>query len=111
MYSSHIYPWKKGWEKKVLEAAAKYPIFVGEVGADIKKMDFLSSESQEDPATWVPDALGMIQQYHLNWTGWSLHPAATPVLIQDWNYTPTAYWGLPAKQAISGQQFALKKTR
>ena len=59
MYSTHVYPWKKGWQKSFLDAAAKYPIFVGEVGADVKKMDFLPLEVQEDPYTWVPDMLGV----------------------------------------------------
>jgi endoglucanase len=31
MYSSHLYPWKKDWQKKTLDTAAKYPVFVGEV--------------------------------------------------------------------------------
>jgi len=111
MYSTHIYPWKSDWKGKVLPAAEKYPIFVGEVGADVKKMDFLPLDRQEDPATWVPDMLGFIQKYRLNWTGWSFHPWATPVMLSDWNYTPTPFWGVPAKEALSGKQFELKKMR
>jgi len=111
MLSTHIYNWKKGWEAKVLPAAEKYPIFVGEVGADVKKMDFMPAEIQEDPATWVPDMLGLIQKYRLNWTGWCFHPAATPIMISDWKYTPTPFWGLPAKEALAGKQFVLKKMR
>ena len=38
IYSTHIYPWKKGWQEKVLVVADKYPILVGEVGANTKKM-------------------------------------------------------------------------
>jgi len=49
--------------------------------------------------------LGLIQQYRLNWTGWSFHAWATPVMIKDWNYTPTPAWGAPAKAALAGQQF------
>jgi endoglucanase len=111
MYSSHIYPWKSGWAEKVLRAAEKYPIFIGEVGADVKKMDFLPLEVQEDPATWVPDMLGLIQKYRLNWTGWSFHAWATPVMISDWDYTPTPFWGEPAKRALAGEKFELKRMR
>ena len=111
MLSTHIYNWKKGWESKVLPAAVKYPIFVGEVGADVKKMDFMPAEIQEDPATWVPDMLGLIQKYRLNWTGWCFHPAATPIMILDWKYTPSPFWGQPAKEALAGKQFVLKKMR
>lgn len=111
MYAAHIYPWKSDWQGKVLRAAAKHPIFVGEVGADIKKMDFLPLERQEDPYTWVPDMLGLIQQYRLNWTAFSFHTGATPVMLADWNFTPTPFWGAPAKRALAGEQFELKKLR
>lgn len=111
MYSWHVYNWHRGWESKVLAAAAKYPILVAEVGADVKKMSFIPLEAQESPFTWVPDMLGFIQKHRLNWTGWCFHPAATPVLISDWNYTPTPFWGVFAKQALAGKQFELKKTR
>lgn len=111
MLASHIYPWKTGWEEKVLALADKYPIFLGEVGADEKKMDFIPAERQEDPATWVPDMLGAIQKYRLNWTGWCFHPRATPIMISDWKYTPTPFWGQPAKDALSGKQFEMQKVR
>jgi len=111
MYSAHIYPWKSDWEGKVLRTAAKHPIFVGEVGADVKKMSFLPPERQEDPYTWVPDMLGLIQKHRLNWTGWSFHAWATPIMISDWDYTPTPFWGEPAKRALAGEKFELKKMR
>ena len=111
IYSTHIYPWKRGWQEKVLVAAEKHPILVGEVGADVNKMSFIPAEAQEDPATWVPDMLGFLQKYHLHWTGFSFHPKATPVMIQDWNYTPTPFWGAFAKRALSGEQFPLTKMR
>jgi len=111
MYSWHTYNWHTGWEEKVLATAAKYPIFVGECGADIKKMSFIPADDQEDPYTWVPDMLGFIQKYRLNWTGWCLHPKASPIMISDWSYTPTPFWGAFAKRALAGEKFPLKKTR
>lgn len=111
MYSWHTYNWHKDWEKKVGAAAERYPIFLGEVGADIKKMDFLPAEIQEDPYTWVPDMLGFIQKHRINWTGWCFHPRATPVMITDWDYTPSPFWGAFAKEALAGKQFELKKMR
>jgi len=111
MYSTHVYPWKRGWQKAFLDVAAKHPIFIGEVGADVKKMSFIPLEAQEDPATWVPDMLGVIQKHRLNWTGWSFHGWATPVMISDWNYTPTPFWGAPAKEALAGKAFESKKLR
>ena len=81
IYSTHIYPWKRGWQEKVPVVAAKHPILVGEVAADIKKMDFIPANAQEDPFTRVPEMRGFMQKYKLHWTGFSFHPAATPVMI------------------------------
>jgi len=111
VYSTHIYPWKRDWQNKVMTVAEKHPIFIGEVGADINKMSFIPADAQEDPYTWVPDMLGLIQKHKLNWTGFSFHPKATPILISDWNYTPTPFWGKFAKDALSGKQFELRKQR
>ncbi len=105
MYSWHQYNWHKGWARTVLQAAAKYPIFVGEVGADTKKMDFIPHDIQEDPYTWVPDMLGFIQKHRLNWTAWCFHPGASPRMLLDWDYTPTPFWGQQAKDALGGKQF------
>ncbi len=111
MYSWHQYNWHTDWAKTVLPVAAKHPILVGEVGADTKKMDFIPHDIQEDPHTWVPDMLGFIQEHRLNWTAWCFHPRATPVMISDWDYTPTPFWGQYAKEALAGKKFELKKIR
>jgi hypothetical protein len=111
MYAAHIYPWKSKWQEKVLDIAAVHPIFVGEVGADAKKMEWMPADQQEDAETWVPDILGLIQKYRLNWTAFSFHPSASPRMLSDWDYTPTPFWGAPVKRALSGEQFELKKLR
>lgn len=111
MYGWHVYNWHKDWQGRVLGAAEKFPILVGEVGADVKKMNFIPAADQEDPYTWAPDMLGFIQKHKLNWTAWCLHPSATPLLISDWNYTPTPYWGVFVKDALSGKQFEMKNMR
>ncbi|WP_269522250.1 glycoside hydrolase family 5 protein [Coraliomargarita parva] len=112
MYSTHIYNWKRNWQKAFLDAAEHHPIFIGEVGADVKKMSFIPEDLQEDPYTWVPDMLGVIQQYRLNWTAWSFHTWATPVLLSDWaHYTPSPFWGDFAKRALAGEQFEFERLR
>jgi hypothetical protein len=111
VYSWHNYNWHKNWAGRVLGADAKYPIIVGETGADIKKMNFIPLADQEDPYTWAPDMIGFIQKYHLNWTAWCLHPRATPVLISDWDYTPTPFWGAFVQRALGGEQFTMKNMR
>jgi hypothetical protein len=111
MYATHFYNWHGGWEKNFLKVAEKYPVLVGEFGADKKKMSFIPANKQEDPYTWMPDALGMIQKYNLNWTAFSLHPKATPVLIKDWSYEPTDFFGAFIQQALSGKRFEVERMR
>jgi aryl-phospho-beta-D-glucosidase BglC (GH1 family) len=111
IYGWHNYNWHKDWQNRVLNTAEKYPIFVGETGADIKKMTFIPAKDQEDPYTWAPDMIGFIQKYKLNWTAWCLHPKATPILISDWNYTPTPFWGVFVKDALAGKQFTMARMR
>ncbi len=105
IYACHIYPWKSQWQKMLLNAAAKYPILLGEVGADAKKMTFMPLEQQEDWETWTPAILGLIQQHKLNWTAWCFHPGASPRMLLNWDYEPTPFWGQQAKDALGGKQF------
>jgi endoglucanase len=105
MYATHIYAGKRNWAGKVLVVADKYPIMVSELGANTKKFTFMPAESQEDAATWVPRVLGFIQQHKFHWTAFSLHPGSAPVLISDFNYTPTPEWGALAKRALAGEKF------
>lgn len=111
MYATHFYNWHRGWEEHFLKVAEKYPVLVGEFGADVKKMSFIPNNKQEDPYTWVPDALGMVQEHKLHYTGFSMHPKATPVLINDWSYEPTPFWGAFLKDALAGKQFEMKRMR
>ena len=105
IYGSHIYPWKSKWEKSFLAVAAKYPVLSGENGANTKKMEFIPASGQEDAQTWVPAFLGMVQKHKIHWTGFSFHPKASPVMITDWNYTPSPEWGAFAKRALAGEKF------
>ena len=105
MYATHVYPWKKGWQKRFLDVAAKHPILVGEVGGDAKKMSWLPANHQENVDTWAPAMIGVIQKHRLNWTAWCFHPKASPRMLLDWNYTPTPFWGQLVKDAINGKQF------
>lgn len=116
VYSSHIYPWKSDWTGKVLAAAEKYPLFVGEVGCppDWKSFEFIPPSGRTEDLSarlWQPDVLGMIQAHRLNWTGFSFHPKAAPTIISDWQYTPTEHWGVFVKDALSGKRFEVRKLR
>jgi endoglucanase len=111
VYSSHVYPWKSEWQKRFLCAAEKYPLFIGEVGCEVERMPFIPPDRHEDPYTWAPDMIGLIQQYKLHWAAWCFHPVATPRVILDWQYTPTPFWGEYVKRALAGEQFEMKRMR
>ena len=113
VYSSHIYPWKSEWQKNVLDAAAKHPIFVGEVGnlPDYRGFEFIPEPQRHPLEGWGEDIIGMMQKNKLNWTGFSFHPGCGPRAILDWDYTPTPYWGVFVKAALAGKQFEMKNMR
>ncbi len=117
MYSHHNYPWKIGWQKAVLDTAAKHPIFIGEVGCPEKWEDFSFIQANEryeklgPGCAWPADMLGTIQKYQLNWTGFSFHPRCGPMVIKDWDYNPTPYWGVFVKEALAGKVFEVQKIR
>ena len=111
MYSWHTYHWHKGWDR-MLPVLEKYPVFLGEVGAEVKGvMNFIPDSAQEDPYTFVPDMLGFIQKYKINWTGWCFHPRSAPRMLKNWDYEPTPYWGEFARDALRGKSFEMKKMR
>jgi hypothetical protein len=113
VYSSHIYPWKTDWQNKVLAAAARYPLFIGEVGCppDYKGFEFIPPAGRHPLEGWAQDVIALIQRHRLHWTGFSFHPKCGPMVISDWNYTPTPYWGVFVKEALLGKAFELKKLR
>jgi len=111
MYASHIYPWKRDWQGKALDAAALHPILIGEVGADFKKQPWENEANFVPPETWLPDMLGLIQKHRLHWTGWCFHVSAGPAMLADWRYTPTSYWGDYARRALAGERFELQRLR
>jgi endoglucanase len=116
VYSSHVYPWKRDWQGKTLVAASGHPVFVGEVGtppgwSSFKFIPTAARTENLSSGDWPRDMLGLIQKHRLHWTGFSFHPKAAPMVILDWDYTPTPYWGVFVKEALAGKIFELKKLR
>ncbi len=114
VYSSHIYPWKFQWDKFVLKAAEKHPLFIGEVGNPRRWEDFSFIEESARKETvgvesvWPQDVIGVIQANRLNWTAFSFHPKCAPQLLEDWDYTPIPFWGVHVKEALNGTIFEAK---
>jgi len=99
MYASHIYPWKewdgKNHDAKVLLIANDYPIIIGEIGIDPD-----GEWGARIRPTWLRDKLDWIDNNELHWAGWCFHTAATPNMISDWQYTPTAHHGAIMKERL-----------
>jgi hypothetical protein len=104
MYDAHIYPWKSYWVQHVGAVANLFPVIVGEVGHPGQTTYPGIPGSFEADSTWVPKILEWIDTLNLNWTGWAFYPSANPPglpsMLSDWNYTPTSYWGAPAKAKL-----------
>lgn len=111
-YVSHPYPMKreKPWEEKWTAdwgfAAKKYPVFLTEIGfcgPDEKgaHVPVISDESYGDAITKYSEENG------ISYTVWVFDPQWAPMLISDWNFTPTRQ-GRYFKNAL--QQQAGKRT-
>ncbi len=116
-YVWHVYPWKDHWAASgVFAVAAKYPVFVTEVGCPLNWSSFTWVKpawrfAKLGPkSTWPRDILGAIQHYHLNWTGFSFNPNCGPPLVKNWHYAPTL-WGRYVKAALAGKHFEHWKMR
>lgn len=103
LYDTHIYPWKRDWENRVLPCVRSYAVIVGEVGCQTKPMPF--ETVAENPYAWVSDVFSFLQENRLHWAAWSFHPAASPCVVSDWNFTPTPYWGAFVRAVLEGAQF------
>lgn len=120
IYDTHIYPWKgntEAWERCVGGTRKLHPVIAGECGWDwetikvIRSHTNLEKEPQLAHAVWVPElldwfdaetsSLGTKFGTPMHWTGWCFHPAASPRLLKDWDYTPTEFWGEYVKQRLN----------
>ena len=113
MYQAHLYPYNKtgqtpaAWDAKVSAVAARYALYVGEFGTD--NQGTTNSDGTPDPfiganpdaAGWTQTMLSWLDQHQYSWTAWSFNPQTRPVLLSDWNYTPTTYYGQYVKNSLA----------
>jgi endoglucanase len=86
-YSTHMYPQKtwythgttksQDWDRLIIPASEKYPVIVGEFGSS--------------GTNYAGNVVEFANQNDLSWIAWCLHPGARPILILDWDYSPTRY--------------------
>lgn len=99
VYTEHFYP-NKGdtvsqWQRKMYYMTKKYPVFVEEFGNQGRKRDGTINTE------WIKETLSVMKANGYSWMAWSYHTQAGPTLISDWNYTPTPYYGIYVKRALS----------
>ncbi|MDP9173312.1 MAG: cellulase family glycosylhydrolase [Planctomycetota bacterium] len=96
IYQVHIYPGSgqdsSAWNSIVSPAASTYPILIGEWGVTVTPAQG-AQFSNFVADTWVQNLLNWANQNNYNWSAWSFNPQTQPVLISDFNYTPTSYFG------------------
>lgn len=111
IYDSHVYNWKRDWREKFLAVAEEHPVLIGETGCAAEPLHFIPAENQEDPYTWAPAMIGLVQKHRLHWTAWSFHTGASPSILADWDYTPTPHWGAFVRAGLRGAGFRVERLR
>lgn len=111
-YVTHVYPWKRDWQKRFLDVVAVHPVVMTEVGCDAVRYDFIPASAFEDPYTWAPDMVACIQTNRIHWTAFSFHPSCGPPMLMDRTaYTPTPFWGSFVRAALLGTRFGPGRLR
>jgi len=100
IYDSHIYPWKPfPYDDNIPPSLAqKFPILIGECGHYKDDANNPEGKQRTPHAEWVPELLDYIKERKFHVTAWDFHPKAGPCLIEDFDGTPTEYWGVYYKK-------------
>ena len=94
-YVSHPYPGKAkapyeaNWDQAFGFAAAKYPLFITEMGY-MGPNDPGAHSPAIDDGSYGKRITDYLAAKGASWTAWCFDPDWPPQLISDWNYTPTA---------------------
>jgi hypothetical protein len=112
LYANHAYNNKghsvETWIKRMEQAAAKLPVIVAEYGGsggpNRRASRFGAAGKAPSPTgdDWLLHVMQALQDHNWSWIAWDFHPAAGPILISGWDYTPTPDFGVFAKQALAG---------
>jgi hypothetical protein len=93
IYATHIYPWKgTPWDNYVTVLKNHRPILVGEVGQE--------RDGLRQFTGGIAAILDWMDLHGYHWTGWSMHPGASPCMIADWLFSPTTYEGSAMKTRL-----------
>jgi hypothetical protein len=105
-YASHPYPqkreepWEPKWEADWGHVAARYPVFVTELGFD---------RNGSVPFVGTPHygraIVGYMEERGMSWAAWCFDVDWGPTLIRDWSFTPTEQgelWAAPPRDRVGG---------
>jgi endoglucanase len=111
IYADHAYN-NKGhgvdvWIARMEQATAKFPVIVSEFGGSggpHRRVRRFGPTPPPDPNgdDWLLHVMQALLDHHWSWTAWDFHPSAGPTLVSDWNYTPTADFGVFVQQMLAG---------
>jgi len=111
IYASHIYPWKGSnpWTpadgNNSIAVAGQYPILIGEFGEGGTTSASATiagySPSPDTNGTWTQSVLNWMDSLGYSGTAWCMHISASPILISNWSFTPTSWFGVPVKNWLS----------
>jgi aryl-phospho-beta-D-glucosidase BglC (GH1 family) len=89
-YASHPYPqkreepWEEKWEADWGHVAARYPVFVTELGYDRNGGVPVVGTNHYGRAI-----LSYMEKRGMSWAAWCFDPDWGPTLIRDWSFAPT----------------------
>jgi hypothetical protein len=109
IYANHAYDNKtqsvNTWISEMEEATATLPVIVSEFGGaggpTGRRGWWGQSPSTAMGDDWLLHILQAIQDHNWSFTAWDLHTTAAPLLISDWNYTPTPEFGVYIKKLLT----------
>lgn len=93
-YVSHPYPqkreapWKVKWYEDWGFAAAKYPVILTEIGFALPHEKEVHVPVMGDE-TYGNALVDFTRERGISWTVWCFDPDWSPVMINDWEYTPS----------------------
>ncbi len=94
-YSFHLYPENEGEKQDIGKLAETHSIFITELGA--WKADSPNAPNNQE---WAASIFPWLQAQEIHWAAWCFHPLATPRMLENWDYTPTANWGVYVQDAL-----------
>ena len=115
IYANHCYNNKKQavetWAANMEKASAELAVIVAEFGGAYfppgaspgmgRPRGYGGFGGRRD-GDWLLRMMQAIDDHKWSFVAWDFHPRAGPTLISDWDYTPTAFYGMYVKQMLDG---------